>query len=492
MKICLLNDTFPPIIDGVATVMTNYADIMTASGAKVLVGTPKYPEADYSGYPYQVVPYRSFNISEIAEGYRAGYPLSVTSFSEMKKFSPDVIHVHCPAVSAVVGRIIRNETNAPIVFTYHTKYDVDIARAVKSEHLQKEVIKAMIANISASDEVWTVSHGAGESLKALGYEGDIRVVSNGVDFEKGRADEKLIAEAVRNFDLPESVPMFLFVGRIMKYKGLPLILDAMKRLSDQNLDYRMVFVGTGADAPELQQIVREADITLDIRQENGEILTESGTKSGRIIFTGPVYDRNLLRAWNTRADAFVFPSVYDTNGIVVREAAACGLASVLISGSCAAEGITHGRNGWLVEESGEAIAELLKEISKNPEHMHQTGQNAMDEIYISWNESVKKALDRYQVILEMKHAGTLKPRRNGKSDKFLNATTEVMDALWHIYRRPKEHIQEHLEGMQENFAEVKESIHNNISEIHQNIREKKQEFKEELKEEWNKLNGSGN
>ena len=37
-------------------------------------------------------------------------------------------------------------------------------------------------------------------------------------------------------------------------------------------------------------------------------------------------DREILRAWNTRADLFLFPSTFDTNGLVVREAAACGLA----------------------------------------------------------------------------------------------------------------------------------------------------------------------
>ena len=75
-----------------------------------------------------------------------------------------------------------------------------------------------------------------------------------MDFAKGRADADLIAKAVKDFDLPEHIPMFLFVGRIMKYKGLPLILDAVQRLSKQGIDYRMVFVGTGADAPELQQM----------------------------------------------------------------------------------------------------------------------------------------------------------------------------------------------------------------------------------------------
>ncbi|MBE6877191.1 MAG: glycosyltransferase family 4 protein [Ruminococcus sp.] len=497
MKVCLLNDSFPPIIDGVATAVTNYANIMTASGrARVLVGTPRYPNADYSGYPYTVVPYQSFDLPDIADGYRAGNPLSVKSVSEMTKFDPDIIHVHCPAVSAVMGRILRNETNAPIVFTYHTKYDIDIARAIKSEHIQKEAVKVMITNISACDEVWTVSHGAGDSLHALGYEGDIRVVSNGVDFAKGQAEASLVAETVREFDLPENIPMFLFVGRIIKYKGLPLILDAMRRLSEQKIDYRMVFVGSGVDAPELQQTVREYGISLDVRNEDGNLTSEPGTqKTGKVIFTGAVYDRNILRAWNTRADAFLFPSTYDTNGIVVREAAACGLASVLIQGSCAAEGITHGRNGWLVEENGESISALLAEISKNFDHMHQVGQQAMNEIYISWEESVMNALDRYQTVLEMKHAGTLKPRRNGKSDKFLHVTADMMEFFYHMFHTPKalyqdiqESVRENLYGMQENVAESEKLLH----ELYENVRVKRMELKEGLKEEWHKRNGSKN
>ncbi len=505
MRVCLLNDTYPPVIDGVVTVVRNYAEIMTDFGVwKPLVGTPEYPGADYTNYPYPVIPYHSFDISKIAEGYRAGNPLAAKSVSEMIKFNPDIIHVHCPAVSAIMGRILREETetHAPVIFTYHTKYDIDIARAVKSERLQKDVIKAMITNISASDVVWTVSYGAGKSLEKLGYAGKWKVVHNGVDFAKGRAEATLIEQAVSGYNLPEGVPVFLFVGRIMKYKGLPLILDAMRRLSEQNIDYRMIFVGTGADAPELQQTVREYGITLDIRDENGNLNSEAGIqKAGRIIFTGAVYDRNILRAWNTRADAFVFPSTYDTNGLVVREAAACGLASVLIQGSCAGEDVTHNRNGWLVEESGESIASLLAEISKNPEHMHQVGQKAMDEIYLSWQDSVTRVQDRYQKILEMKREGTLAPHRHSKSDIFLNVTADTMTALYQAVHTPKvmyegmmENFQEVRQNLKEDFRERREEFRDGFTETWENrkqaFKEKTEEFKEGFEETWEKLNGS--
>ena len=62
MRVCLLNDSFPPVIDGVVNVMLNYANYLQSDHAsQVIVGTPRYPDADYSAYPYEVVAYPSFN-----------------------------------------------------------------------------------------------------------------------------------------------------------------------------------------------------------------------------------------------------------------------------------------------------------------------------------------------------------------------------------------------------------------------------------------------
>ena len=506
MNVVLLNDSFPPVIDGVATAVTNYANILTETGrAKVMVGTPRYPGVDYSKYPYEVVAYHSLDTPNIAAGYRAGNPLNFKALSKLSKFQPDIIHVHCPAASAIMGRILREETHAPLIFTYHTKYDIDIARAVKSERIQKEAVKAMVANIEACDEVWTVSHGAGDNLRSLGYEGDIRVVSNGVDFPKGRSEAELVRQATKDFDLPAGVPMFLFVGRIINYKGLPLILDAMNLLSRKGIDYRMVFVGAGVNAETLQETTRQYGIPLDVREEDGTITSTPGTVSGKVIFTGPIYDREVLRAWNTRADLFLFPSTYDTNGIVVREAAACALASVLIKDSCAAEGITHGRNGFIIDENAEAMAALLTELAPNFDRMHDVGQHAMDEIYISWEESVLAAADRYQTVLEMQRAGTLKPRRQGKSDKLLTFTTDVMDGLYDTFHFPKalfygtkgsvessvsdirEGIQDVREGMRGGFRDVREEVKDNFKTMRNDVRESYQEIKEEMHEGYHDM-----
>ncbi len=493
MNICLLNDSFPPVIDGVANVVMNYGRILTGNlGANVIVGTPRYPGQDYEGYPYKVVAYKSLDTTDFIAGYRTGNPLAMREIGQMAEFAPDIIHTHCPASSTIMARILQNETGAPIVFTYHTKFDVDIARAVGEGFLKNETIKAMISNISACDEVWVVSRGAGENLKSLGYEGEYRVVSNGVDFPKGRVDSDKVAEATKKYDVPKEIPLFLFVGRIMKYKGLPLIVDALKVLSDKGIDFRMVFVGGGADASEIQEKIKEYGIALDVADENGEIthFDGRGNAAGKVIFTGPEHDREKLRAWNTRADLFLFPSVYDTNGIVVREAAACGLASVLIKDSCAAEGITHKRNGYIIDDDPLAMAQLLEEIAANTDNAHNVGQHAMDEIYISWDDSVKDAYRRYGEIREMVADGRMVRRKKHGSDYFLESAAGIVKGTEHVFDIPRNIYG----GMKENFAEFAENAIENFNEMKEdweNLKDKTsdnmQKFKDNLKDSINRI-----
>ncbi|MCR5511227.1 MAG: glycosyltransferase [Lachnospiraceae bacterium] len=420
MNVCLLNDSFPPIIDGVANTVMNYAGIIQARpDSEVVVATPRYPDVDYNCYPYRVLDYPSIDTSKLAYGYRAGYSLAVREINEIAEFGPDIIHTHCPAASTLMARILQYETGAPVVFTYHTKFDVDIERAVGEGLLKKETIKLMISNISACDEVWVVSEGAGENMRSLGYEGDYLVMPNGVDFPCGRVPADKVYEAMRDYDLPEDVPMFLFVGRIMNYKGLPLIMDAMDILNRAGMDFRCVFVGGGADLESLKN--KAADRGLD----------------KKVIFTGPIHDRDVLRAFNTRADLFLFPSTYDTNGIVVREAAACGLASVLIKGSCAAEGITDYRNGYLIDETAEDMAALLKQVCTDMDAVHRVGDHAMEEIYISWEDSVSRAYERYGVIRDMVADGTLTRRRKHKSDYLIETAADVSEVLSKIISVPR-------------------------------------------------------
>ena len=422
MKVCLLNDAFTPVIDGVVTVLQNYAKYMIEDfDAEVEIATPEYPGADYSALPYKVVPYKSIDTSKLTNGYRAGIPFGTEALAELAQFGPDIIHSHCPASATVIARLLREETYAPLIYTYHTKYDIDIRRAIKQKQIADETIRLMVGNIQACDEVWVVSRGAGENLKEIGFTGEYRVMPNGVDFEKGRVDDETVAKVTAGYDLPKGVPVFLFVGRLIEYKNIPLILDALKVISDQGMDFRMVFIGKGPDEEHFKETAIQYGL---MRDPDGD---QAGTEGpDKCIFVGPIYDRDELRAWNTRADLFLFPSTFDTNGLVVREAAACGLASVLVKDSCAAEGITDGRNGILIEENAQSLAAVLLSAGGNLDHLHRLGQHAMDEIYISWRDCVHQAYRRYEQVLALGKVGALPHHKKDFTDQLVKFTSSHM------------------------------------------------------------------
>ena len=407
LKVCLINDSFPPAIDGVANAVTNYADIITRQHGEATVVTPYYPDADDSAFPFPVVRYPSVDMTKLV-GYRAGMPFSSQVFQQLETGGFDIIHSHCPITSTVLARALRERIRVPVVFTYHTKFDIDIANAVRGKLLREGAARILAENISACDEVWVVSRGAGENLRKLGYKGDYIVMPNGVDFPRGRVDDALVEQVTAGYDLPQGAPVFLFVGRMMWYKGIRIILDALKKLADDGTDFRMVFVGAGNDKDEIVAY------------------TQSLGLDGKVLFSPAIRDRNRIRAWYCRADLFLFPSTFDTNGLVVREAAACGLGSVLVAGSCAAEDVTDGESGFLIEENADSMAAKLRQILKTPEVMGQVGEGAQREIYVSWEEAVSRAYERYFTVINNFRRG-MYPERDKFSDEFFRGMANLMD-----------------------------------------------------------------
>ena len=410
--ICLLNDSFPPILDGVSNAVLNYGRIIERSFGHSVVVTPDMPETDDSIYDFPVIRYPSIDTRSLV-GYVTGYPFSPEAAYRIREEKSALLHVHCPIMSCFLARQLHESMDLPLVLTWHTKYDIDIANAIQSKVLREGALNALLRNVNACDEVWTVSSGAGENLRSLGFEGDYIVMPNGVDLPHEKADTSLIADTVSGYDLPEGVPCFLFIGRLMWYKGLKIILDALARLHSEGLSFRMVFVGGGGDEAEVREYASKLGL------------------DGKVIFTGILSARDHLRAWYTRADLFLFPSTFDTNGLVVREAAACNTASVIIRGSCAAEGINDGINGFLIDENSESLAAKIRSLISKPAAMKDIGINAGKEIYISWDESVSRAYDRYCTVIDRYNSGYYKKRLPYDYD-FFRAQGELMETLGEI------------------------------------------------------------
>ncbi|MBQ9250019.1 MAG: glycosyltransferase [Oscillospiraceae bacterium] len=463
LNVCLINDSFPPAIDGVANAVTNYADIISRELGHATVITPYYPEADDSVFAFPVLRYPSVDMTKLV-GYRAGLPFSPELMRQAENADFDIIHSHCPITSTMLARALRDRIQVPVVFTYHTKFDIDIANAIRSKLLREEAARILVENISACDEVWTVSNGAGENLRKLGYTGPYSVMPNGVDFPQGRVDQVLIDEVTAGFDLPAGLPVFLFVGRMMWYKGLRIILDALAELDREGRDFRMVFVGGGNDKDEVTAYA------------------ESLGLAGKVLFSEPIHDRNRIRAWYCRADLFLFPSTFDTNGLVVREAAACALASVLVEGSCAAEDVTDGESGFLIEENATSMAAKLRELMTVPEAMRRVGDRAQQSIYISWETAVKHAYERYGAVIDNYHRGYY-PEHDKLTDKYFHRISALMD-LRGRQRETGEAIRSELRAeLRGNYEEM----YNNYQELWADLRGERRKMEQRLEDVYRRM-----
>lgn len=381
LKIALGTDAFPPNVDGIVYTVMNYANYLQKKGCDVTVVTPENPAAGKDRYPFSVYRYQNLKIPN-KDHYPIGWPFKKKFRMDIKNMHFDLLHSHCPLATSYFFRLVKRVQDVPVILTYHTKYEYDILERVHVRYLSDFAKRFLRNNIFAADEVWVPSRGTVESLRKFGYAGNVVVMPNGVDMTRGAAPPEQTEAVRQKYGLQSGVPTLIFVGRIMWYKNLKIVLDALRRLKNSGVRFQLLMIGGGKNAGQVRRYVRRIGL------EN------------EVIFTGIVHDRDKLKACYSTADLLVFPSTFDTNGLVVREAAACGVPSLLVRGSCAAEGIEDDVTGFLCEETTESFANRLRTLLRDPKRMKQVGENACGKIYLSWEDAVDNAYKRYEQVVE--------------------------------------------------------------------------------------------
>jgi 1,2-diacylglycerol 3-alpha-glucosyltransferase len=171
----------------------------------------------------------------------------------------------------------------------------------------------------------------------------------------------LRAAAIRQDDTTERQALqlpprfFLFVGRLVREKGVYDLLDAYAKLAPElRAAIGLVLVGEG---------MARADLT----QRAIQIVP------GQVRCAGFVH-RDQLASYYALAEAFVFPSHTDTWGLVVNEAMACGLPVIVSDAAgCAADLVEDGWNGRVVPRGDVAqLASAMEDLA-----LHSEGRRRM-------------------------------------------------------------------------------------------------------------------
>lgn len=380
LKVAIGTEAFPPTIDGTSTVAKCYADIINDKLGEAVVVTPKNPNQQDYKYPYEIYRYKS--LFTFGEGYPVGWPFKEEFARDVidKKF--DVLHSHCPIATSYFFRRINRLERIPQILTYHTKYEYDFEQRIPSYLVKKRAYGFLLNNIKSADEVWVTSKGTSDSLRKVGYEGDFVVMPNGCDLPKLDCDDSMKAMIRRKHNIPEDMPVLIFVGRMMWYKNIRITLEACKILKECGRDFRLLMIGIGPEENAIKKYTKKLNL------------------DDKVIFTGQILDRQELQIYYGTADLLVFPSIFDTNGLVVREAAASATPGLVVADSCASEGIKDCETGFLCLENPRSVAQVIDKIIDNKDLLNRVGHNARNDIYISWEDSVKNAYNRYQLVID--------------------------------------------------------------------------------------------
>lgn len=217
----------------------------------------------------------------------------------------------------------------------------------------------------------SVSESTADDLVARGIpRSNVRVIHNGVD-----ADFFTPEPSARS-----ATPLFAYVGRLKRYKGVDIVLEAFAKLDRP--DVRLEIAGAGDYRPELERLARSLGIESRVRFA-GFISIEA--------------KRELLR----RAWASVFASPKEGWGLTNVESAACGTPAIASDSPGLRESLVDGETGILVPHGDiSALAAAMGRIASHPEAVESLGvAGRRFAERFTWDRSAQETLAHLQHVV---------------------------------------------------------------------------------------------
>jgi len=271
----------------------------------------------------------------------------------------DLVHSHTWYAN-LAGHLASLLYSVPHVVTVHS---LEPLRPWKAEQLgggyavsswcERTAVEAAAAVIAVSDGMRSDVLAAYPAVQA----DQVRVIRNGIDTLEYAPDPAI--DVLDRWGVDAGQPSVVFVGRVTRQKGLPVLLRAADRIDPAA---QLVICAGQADTPELESEVAGLAGRLRAR------------RSGVTWLSGMLAKREVIQLL-THATVFVCPSLYEPLGIVNLEAMACGAAVVASRVGGIPEVVADGETGLLVPpgDAG-ALAEAINVLVGEPGRAAAMGQ----------------------------------------------------------------------------------------------------------------------
>jgi len=381
MKIGIFTDSYRPYTSGVVRSIETFTHEYIKKGHEVYIFGPDAPfsqnrsKREQGIFRFLSVPAPTFS------EYAIPIPVSPQLRYTLKKLQLDIIHVQSPFLLGRLGARMAKKFKIPLVFTYHTLYDQYVHYFPFAKTTSRKVVQYISRDFcNKCDLVITPSSPIKSYLKRMGVNTSIKVIPTGLYLDEfSNTNNKWLRQ---NFPIMENDNILLFVGRLGKEKNLIFLLKSFEKVLEKHCNVKLVLIGSGPLENHLRNLCRNMNI------------------EDKVIFTGLLPREKIVHAYAS-ADIFTFPSITETQGLVIGEAKASGLPVIAINAFGTSDMVIHGEDGFLCKPSQEEFSSYIINLLDNHELYQNMQQRALENsTYLSSSYCAENMLNEYKHLLK--------------------------------------------------------------------------------------------
>ena len=364
------------------------AKVMVDNGHKVWVVTNKVKGENYE----ESENLKIITVSPTLE-YKGGLPPTfldntryvINAFQKgrniIKKQKIDLIHSNNFS-PALAGSLISNFTKIPHITTIHDIFSVYDKNFWKKWSKQSNVSYANARLVPFFEKlimrfrfdcIHTVSNATQKDIQKIGTKKPICIIPNCVQDE-----EQIIVEPNTN--------QFVYLGRLVFYKNINIILKAFKIVVNEFPDTRLIIAGDGPYKKSLQKIAKKLNI------------------NDRISFTGYVTSKQKSKIL-AESNALLFPSIIEGFGIVMLESFQQKRPVIVSDIPPMSDIVENNTTGLIVDPYDEKKwADAITRFIKNPSESEMMGKNGNNTLKTKYSEKImyEKLINMYESVLSKK------------------------------------------------------------------------------------------
>lgn len=401
MRIGLFTDTYRPSINGIVFVVESLKKHLEEQGHEVYIFCPGSSirpsrHADEYQEDEHVIRFPSIK-GAFYDDYDMSLFFPPRVLSRIKELDLDVIHFFTPSQVGMMGVYASHKCGIPLVAQHCTDLReyvehyrdamllpgllalitlLPFAMKINGTDL-RELLKMYLPrrervqwNIDIVERVLTLIYSKCDAVIALSrkskeqleswqtnedYHYEVTLMPNGVDRIKPPT-EKQLDDFRAEHCIDKKDEVFGFVGRLGAEKNLALLIEAFEKVVEKRPRARLLFVGDFEYRATLEQMASQT------------------SHPERVTFTGAL-PRERLGVAYAAMDVFTFPSLTDTQGWVLHEAALAGLPIVLIDKDVS-EVVSDGKSGYYAENSADSVAEAVVDLLSHPKKRSEFGSES--------------------------------------------------------------------------------------------------------------------